>query len=176
MGRPGGYLAATLLSGVLFALPACAPETKEGVTAVPPCGKSRLQGMLVSNQYPAVDEGEGRVGLMYFGSTDEINFTGPLGYYRLYSCQSRSAVGFDSYGIENPRDDVPYVGMEEFLQEARRRGLMKTPEKLVQTALRQPGFKPVGYAWYQPAMDEYATCACQHFYPDLAPAAAKGKQ
>lgn len=132
------------------------------MSLLPPCGASYTNMLGQWTREAAVDEGAGRVSLVYDNGGDHVTAALPRAYYRLHDCRTGSAVGFDADG----RETVPTVA--QFAANARQDGLMSKPNQLVASALRA-GFQQASNAqWSAEDMAEYANCACGHFYPDLA--------
>ena len=132
------------------------------MSLLPPCGASLYDELGGWTRYAAVDEGAGRVGLAYDNGGDHVVVDVPRAYYRLQDCRTGSAVGFDADG----RAGIPTV--EQFLNYARREGLIARPNALVSTAMRAGFLQASNARWDAEEMGEYATCACGQFYPDLA--------
>lgn len=154
-----------LLAGLM--LTACKPVPsypENGVTKGPACSETTIAGMYMGQTYPAVDEGQGRVGLMHTGSGDLIIEDEAYGYYRLHDCRSGKNLGFDAYPIET-RYKGAAVNLVEFVAAVRQDGLMSRPGQLLSTA-RSSGFKTDIGGWNAEIIDDYASCACQLFYPD----------
>ena len=171
MMRPGRCLAAIAIAGSAFALASCEVPAQtdipaDGTIKGEACSATNSSGMFQSTQYPAVDEGAGRVGLLYAGSGDVVMPDEVYGYYRLHDCRMGRAQGFDAYALRETRYRGARVSLEEFVAAARADGLMARPDHLM-TAAKRAGFAPSGSDWNQQAIDEYAACACALFYPDL---------
>lgn len=168
MRRPGQYLAAFSLVGGAWALASCAPVATDGqgITQGPACSQTNVSGMFMSQTFPAVDEGGGRVGLLYTGSADVVTPDETYGNYRLYDCRSGRQQGFDAYMMRETRYRGVSVNLEEFVSAARAEGLMSRPAQLLKAADRA-GFEPVAAHQRETFNAETAACACALFYPDL---------
>lgn len=142
----------------------------------PPCGRIERSVMGFHQINSAIDEGAGKVGLLrVIGSNDNPADGDPTGEYRLHDGQSGGAVGFNAYRDLSIRNDAPdrLLALEEFVQTARQNGLMAKPDRLLAGA-RRAGFRPATAEQSGPSA-EYITCACQHFYPEIAPPAKSGE-
>lgn len=174
--RPGKSLAALIQAGGILALVSCAAplptdQPANGVTRGAACSSTNSSGMFQARQFPAVDEGNGRVGLLYTGSGDVITPDETYGHYRLHDCGTGKEQGFDAYMMRETSYRGARVSLEEFVAAARADGLMSQPERLMTTA-KAAGFAPRAADWKQQAIDEYAACACALFYPVTASRAA----
>ena len=175
MMRPGRCLAAIAIAGSAFALASCEVPAQtdipaDGTIKGEACSATNSSGMFQSTQYPAVDEGGGRVGLLYAGSGDVVMPDEVYGYYRLHDCRMGRAQGFDAYALRETRYRGARVSLEEFVAAARADGLMGSSDRLMTTAERA-GFVPHKDASHPRGSDEYAACACALFYPDTPKAA-----
>lgn len=173
--RPGKCLAALSLAGSAFALASCVAPAQtgfpaDGLTRGEACSVTNISGMFQSTQFPAVDEGGGRVGLLYTGSGDVVSPDETLGHYRLHDCRTGREQRFDAYMMRETRYRGARVSLEEFVAAARADGLMGRPDRLMTTAERA-GFVPQKDAPDPQGSDEYAACACALFYPDTFKAA-----
>jgi hypothetical protein len=136
---------------------------------LPPCGSYETSWFGSIKVYPAVDEGEGKVSLQRgYGDAHAPEDGGPSDDYRLYDWRSGKAIGFNAYRDFSISYDDPNrpPTLNEFVETARKNGLMTQPQKLLAQAKRA-GFRPATPDQNGPPA-EYITCACQHFYPDLA--------
>lgn len=156
--------------GAMTLLAGCADTSDpyEVNEILPPCGSYSSSFFGIQKTYPAVDEGSGKVGLLEtYGSGHVIEDGQPSGHYRLYDCRTGRAAGFNDYldlsASRDPADPAPTL--EGFVANARKNGLMAQPDRLVAQAKRA-GFRPATADQSGPSA-EYASCACQHFYPDL---------
>lgn len=147
---------------------------KDGITKGAQCSRTEISGMFQSRQYPVVDEGNGRVGLLYTGGADLIEPDVPYGFYRLHNCRTGEGQRLDAYHMRETRHRGVDVGLQEFIAAIRAEGLMSKPDQM-RKAARAAGFEASKYGSNSQPIDDYARCGCAEFYPDIPmPDAASG--